>query len=755
MATARKLIQTTPVVAKVLSGDFRIRSGYEVINVDTRIEPWPETPPITIRGSTEAAVALRRLFAKQNDIAGRRVVMPTNIEIGDIVEARQESGTALLLITGLSSSSVTGYALVRGTATMLHDVLDSREVFATAHKLTVRRAISSKIDVNTVLLRYSWNAKRPAFIGLNEWLSHLDSNSPAVHYHEGDFVMLQPRDGSLLDVVQVHRVRNQDVLIRRLHRQILTASPFKNDRLLVPDTQIERVARARFAPASRCYVSLQTSASSSWTSEDFLVAKKDVNKLSDECAPCTAEHRLERRKLRGKLPLKAMELMCGAGGLSIGLDLSGACETKVAIDSDSDSVRTFKMHHPNADVHCEDAGDALRRAIQGRVSPEGLTYPLPGQIDVISAGPPCQGFSRKNRTANREAAEKDSRNLLALTVLGWVEHLRPKYVVLENVEGFTQSKLRGRDQGMVKLALKSLLELGYAATCGFVQSGSFGCPQKRGRFVLLGAQRELILPQMPRASHRLLGPQGHRFTWTDGFSRTYVARSEGLAALLPAVTVADATDDLPVFEDPHEVYAGPDDVEIERERLGIPQLPVSPGKAVGFVKAAYVKRPSNSYQERMRVFTGQSVVKVTQHQTSGTVASAVERVVNVALRPGADFESWNQCDVRKPALLGGLQNNRWQDQHFRFERIDGDKYFKTLLTSASVQGSMIHPDQRRLFTVRECARAQGFPDWIEFHTDPNLASAYRQIGNAVPVPLAVALGKSLMAARLRDSETEE
>ncbi|GAC94178.1 hypothetical protein PHSY_001749 [Pseudozyma hubeiensis SY62] len=93
MATAKKLIQTTPVVAKVLSGDLRVRSGYEVINVDTRIESWPETPSIKIKGSTEAAVALRSFFAKQNgerkDNAARRVVMPTIIELGDIVEAHR------------------------------------------------------------------------------------------------------------------------------------------------------------------------------------------------------------------------------------------------------------------------------------------------------------------------------------------------------------------------------------------------------------------------------------------------------------------------------------------------------------------------------------------------------------------------------------------------------------------------------------------------------------------------------------------
>lgn len=104
-----------------------------------------------------------------------------------------------------------------------------------------------------------------------------------------------------------------------------------------------------------------------------------------------------------------------------------------------------------------------------------------------------------------------------------------------------------------------------------------------------------------------------------------------------------------------------------------------------------------------------------------------------------------------------MQSNRLQNTYFKYERVDGDKYFKTMLTVMAAGDSMLHPTQRRLFTVRECARAQGFPDWIEFHTDAeaNLSSAYRQIGNAVPVPLGVAIGKSLIAARMRDKERYE
>lgn len=65
---------------------------------------------------------------------------------------------------------------------------------------------------------------------------------------------------------------------------------------------------------------------------------------------------------------------------------------------------------------------------------------------------------------------------------------------------------------------------------------------------------------------------------------------------------------------------------------------------------------------------------------------------------------------------------------------------------------MLHPTQRRLLTVRECARAQGFPDWVDFACDTNLQEAYKQIGNAVPVPLGVAIGRSIVTARMKDDD---
>lgn len=61
---------------------------------------------------------------------------------------------------------------------------------------------------------------------------------------------------------------------------------------------------------------------------------------------------------------------------------------------------------------------------------------------------------------------------------------------------------------------------------------------------------------------------------------------------------------------------------------------------------------------------------------------------------------------------------------------------------------MLMPDQHRIPSIRELARAQGFPDGIQFHGTPH--EMLSQIGNAVPVPLATALGESITDALIAD-----
>ena len=118
----------------------------------------------------------------------------------------------------------------------------------------------------------------------------------------------------------------------------------------------------------------------------------------------------------------AVELFAGAGGLSIGLEKAGI-HVVIANEIMPDFAATLVRNHPrtkviNEDIHKIDFADELSKL--------GLT-----SVDVLSGGPPCQGFSTigsKNR--------KDPRNSLFYEYLRAVSETHPKYTIFENVSGF-------------------------------------------------------------------------------------------------------------------------------------------------------------------------------------------------------------------------------------------------------------------------------------------------------------------------------
>jgi DNA (cytosine-5)-methyltransferase 1 len=129
------------------------------------------------------------------------------------------------------------------------------------------------------------------------------------------------------------------------------------------------------------------------------------------------------------------------------------------------------------------------------------------------------------------------------------------------------------------------------------------------------------------------------------------------------------------------------------------------------------------------------------------------------LRAGADH-----TDL--PAAMRMDLANRKSEilkSHGIFARINGNGQFKTAMTTVAPNakgGVLLHPSQKRIITVRECARAQGFPDRYKFlsiNKEPHkiIQDQHRQIGNAVPVPMAIALGKVLGDALIKLWEMED
>lgn len=113
---------------------------------------------------------------------------------------------------------------------------------------------------------------------------------------------------------------------------------------------------------------------------------------------------------------------------------------------------------------------------------------LNGKVDLIAGGPPCQGFSLAGRRNI-----KDPRNTLSNEYLKMVKIIEPKYILLENVRGFSSSFKPSEGEKIKRpysmIVKEKLQKLGYIVYSDFVCSAKFGVPQNRTRFIMVGIKR--------------------------------------------------------------------------------------------------------------------------------------------------------------------------------------------------------------------------------------------------------------------------
>jgi len=199
----------------------------------------------------------------------------------------------------------------------------------------------------------------------------------------------------------------------------------------------------------------------------------------------------------------AIDLFCGAGGLSEGFRQAGV---KVLVGQDFDEVagRTFASTHRDASfmggpIQNVSAQDLLNRAGVKR-----------SEVDVLIGGPPCQGYS----VYNHQRGVDDPRANLFREYLRIVSGLNPRWLVMENVTGIQSIA----DGGIVNEIFAGMRNLGYNVKMQILKAEEFGIPQERRRvfFIATKENRNIEFPEP-----------------THGVGR------------LPFVTVWDAISDLP------------------------------------------------------------------------------------------------------------------------------------------------------------------------------------------------------------------
>ena len=297
--------------------------------------------------------------------------------------------------------------------------------------------------------------------------------------------------------------------------------------------------------------------------------------------------------------------------------------------------------------------------------------------DIIVGGPPCQGFSLANKRRNKVA--DDPRNRLFYGFVKFINWYSPRLFVMENVKG-----LLSMQKGAV---LKTILEEfshsgqfgGYDVDYRVLLASDYGVPQNRERVIVIGIRRDLnITPRFPEPLE-----------------------------LDHKVTLDEAISDLPQIQacEGHEVMT-------------------------------YPIEPQNDYQRLMRA----NMQYVTNHIAMNHTKRLIERFK--AIEPGQSLvDVWETHGAVRRGAPDQKSSIKFSQNN---QRLFGDQPAPTI--AASFQSNFIHPHLNRNFTAREGARIQSFPDDFIFEgmrtkmSWEKGLSQYQQIGNAVPVLMAKAIG---------------
>jgi len=170
---------------------------------------------------------------------------------------------------------------------------------------------------------------------------------------------------------------------------------------------------------------------------------------------------------------RAVDLFCGVGGLSEGLRQAGY-DVVGAVEIDSLACSAYRLNHRRVRLWQMDV-----TKLTGMAMMKGLRL-KPGDLDLLAACPPCEGFSRM-RTKNGALWNQDPRNDLIFEVLRMIRSMRPKSVMLENVPGLA------RDKRYVDFC-EGLESLGYHVKWDILNTADYAVPQRRSRLVLLASR---------------------------------------------------------------------------------------------------------------------------------------------------------------------------------------------------------------------------------------------------------------------------
>lgn len=412
---------------------------------------------------------------------------------------------------------------------------------------------------------------------------------------------------------------------------------------------------------------------------------------------------------------KYLDIFAGAGGLSEGFMRAGY--TPIAhIEMDEAACYTLKTRlaykwlaaNGRDTIYTEYLNQEITRAEFYQAVPQEVLEPVLNYeisennlpeifadidrllgdepLDLIVGGPPCQAYSLVGRARDEKSMVGDKRNYLYILYAEFLKKYQPQYFVFENVLGLLSAK---DTDGRLHFDKMRLLfkECGYSTEYKILNAKDYGVLQNRKRIILLGKRGECsnFYPEIPIVEH------------------TYVVKE--------------------IFSD-------------------LPALKAGSGTTTPVETLPYIGR--YLYDARIKQRDREAVTFHCSRPNTMQDLTIYRKVVRL----------WNEEKKRLSYLdlPEKLQSQSNMDSFLdRFKVVADDlQYSQTVVAHIAKDGHyFIHPDikQNRSLTPREVARLQTFPDDYYFESVsgiPARTTAYKQIGNAVPVLLAEKIANALL-----------
>ena len=406
------------------------------------------------------------------------------------------------------------------------------------------------------------------------------------------------------------------------------------------------------------------------------------NGMTRPAGSCSCIHLLLSIDFALMRKFKTISLFSGGMGLDVGLERTGRFETVACVEAVPAFADTIRRNRdagrlsPSLKVF---EGDIRQRSPQEVLDALGLKR---GEVDLVVGGPPCQSFS----TAGRRGTVQDPRGTLLWEFLRFVDAIRPRFFLMENVRGLMSAALRHRPiaerpelggpaysteeepGSVVRLFARDLASLdgeAYNLDIFEVNAVNYGAPQLRERVLFIG-NRFNARVDLPAPTH---GP-----------------------------SVAPSDPSLPGFGD-----------EETRE----------PWRTLGDALQGLDDRAPTvlDFSPRKKSFLAM-------------------------VPPGSNWRSLPE-DIQRESM-----GKAWHAKGGRsgwWRRLSMDLPCPTLVTMPNhASTSLCHPTETRALSIREYARIQEFPDDWQFAG--TVAEQYAQVGNAVPTRLGEVAGAVIAGA---------